>query len=361
MSAILNTPVTQAALALKADKAGSFETWVVEGDSWTAGTAQGNDRETWPYYIANMIGPRVNIVNAATAGETANTMTGQFATQCAPYLTATSGKPSTCFIFAGINDGASRTTAQVRTSLQALWTAARAAGARVVAFTLPYRSAVGGWSQADWATVNTNIIADASYYDVLVRTDIFHNNASSETADNLHISTAAHAKLASRVMDALAGRSMTPSLPSDLVCSASGSPTFVGAPGGRRNISFTEKYDANNDGASVTYSGDTATVFTAPVTGTYEISAGMILGGMIATNTAYLSAWLALSGAAEVEHRLDYQISPGANLTLKGPPIRRRLTRGDTVAISVIASNTATTILTNGEFASFQVRLVSIP
>ncbi|RYD80391.1 MAG: SGNH/GDSL hydrolase family protein, partial [Verrucomicrobiaceae bacterium] len=338
----------------------SRETWVVEGDSWSAGTAEGNSQETWPHYIAKLIGPRVNIVNAATNGTTAQSMVGTFSAQCAPYLTATSGKPSTSFIFAGINDAGTRTVVQLRSDLRALWDAARTAGSRVVAFTLPFRSASGGWSDSDWLAVNANIIADASYYDVLVRTDIFHSVSNSETSDGLHITTAAHQKLASRVMDALAGRQMMPSLSPDLVCSSVGLVNFAGSTGGRRNIPFSEKYDANSDATNVAYGGDTATVFTAPATGTYEISASMLLGGMTSGNTAYLSAFIVLSGAAELEHRMDYQISPGANMTLKGT-IRRRLNRGDTVAIAVTASNTATTILQNAEFGTYQVRLVSIP
>jgi len=125
----------------------ALENWVSQGDSWTATTAQGNDRETYPYYLARLA-PQygVNFYNVAIAGQTAQTMVSTFAAQVAPYLTATTGLPSTAFIFAGINDAATRTTTQLRDDLRSLWTSARNAGARVVAFTLPHRTAAGGWT-----------------------------------------------------------------------------------------------------------------------------------------------------------------------------------------------------------------------
>ncbi|RYD76027.1 MAG: SGNH/GDSL hydrolase family protein, partial [Verrucomicrobiaceae bacterium] len=353
------TLVTQAALDGKASKAGSFETWVVEGDSWTAGIAQGNDRETWPYYIAKMIGPRVDIVNVASNGVTAQAMAGTFSSQCAPYLTAATGKPSTCFVFAGINDGASRTTTQVRDDLRSLWTSARNAGARVVAFTLPYRSSGGGWSQTDWAAINAQIIADSSYYDALVRTDVFHSTTNSESSDGLHVSTSAHTKLASRVMDSLSGRQMTQSLPTDYVCNSIGAVTFVA--GTRRNLPVTELYDNNSDGGAANVGGNINTaVFTAPLAGTYEIFGNFCLSGMSSGDTAYLNAWVTPSGGSEVEHRLDYQVAAGANPTLKGM-VRRRLGRGDTVSLAIVSSRESSSMLTNAHNAAFAVRLVSIP
>lgn len=119
-----------------------IENWVFEGDSWTAGTAQSNSQECWPYYLLLSSYARTNVngFNVATAGQTAATMVSTFAAQVAPHLTATSGRPSMAFIFAGINDS-SGTKTQLRDNLRSLWTSARNAGAKVVAFTLPARTA----------------------------------------------------------------------------------------------------------------------------------------------------------------------------------------------------------------------------
>lgn len=344
------------------DAIGIGETWVIEGDSWSAGLAQGNDRETWPFYLATLAPPDIEIVNVSLAGTTAQTMVSTFAATVAPNLTDTTGKLSTCFIFGGINDaGVPRTTTQLRDDLRTLWTAARDAGARVIAFTLPHRTAAGGWSQADWKTINDQIVADSSYYDVLVRTDIFASNAlSSDYTDQLHITTAAHKKLATQVLGALRGETMAPSLPADMVCNAV--PSLTLSANTRRNLPFTVLYDANTDSAAATVGGDASTrVFTAPVDGTYEIRGCVCLSGMTAGDVCFLNAWITpISTGVEVENRLDYQNAGGANPTLSGVK-RRRLSRGDKVNLSVQSARASSTILTNANNGEFSVRLVSIP
>ena len=336
------------------------ETWVVEGDSWSAGTAQGNDRETWPFYLGQLRSRSVSIINVAQNGTTAQTMAGTFAASVAPHLTATTGRPSTAFIFAGINDAGGRTTTQLRDDLRSMWTAARSGGARVVAFTLPDRTAVGGWSATDWASINAQIIADSSYYDVLVRTDIVFGRIAAETSDNLHVTTAAHAKFAGRILDAMHGRQVLPSLVPDSVCNAVAGTTF--AAGTRKNLGFTVLYQNNSDMTSATVGGDAGTtVFTAPCPGTYEIVGGVLAGGLTAGDTIYLSAWITPAATGvEAEHRLKWLTASGANGGLDGT-IRRRLLRGDQVNLAAVCSRAGATLLTNPNFSVFAVRLVSIP
>jgi lysophospholipase L1-like esterase len=359
IASTFETP-TGAAAKIKTEIAQS-ETWVFEGDSWTAGTAQGNDRETYPYYLATLSHTGISIVNVAVAGTTAETMVSTFAATVAPSLTATTGRLSTCFIFAGINDAATRTTTQLRDDLRSLWTSARNAGARVVAFTLPHRTAASGWSQSNWKIINDQIIADSSYYDVIVRTDvIFSNTSSGEMTDGLHASTSAHRKLASRVLDAIQGRPLLPSLPSDYVCNSVASTTF--SANTRKNLAFSELYDSNGDGTTATVGSDANTaVFTAACDGTYEIAGRVCLSGMILADTAYLNAWITpLATGTEVEHRLDFQNAAGANPTLHGV-IRRRLLRGDKINLAIVSSRASSTVLTNSNNGEFSVRLVSIP
>lgn len=334
------------------------ETWVIEGDSWSAGTAQGNDRQTWPFYLASIAPAGVEIVNLAVAGTTAQTMVSTFAATATPNLTA---KPSTCFIFGGINDAATRTTTQLRDDLRSLWTSARAAGARVVAFTLPHRTAGGAWSQANWKIINDQIIADSGYYDALVRTDIFASNSLSvEYTDLLHITTAAHKKLATEVLRSLRGEVTRPSLPSDFVAGTAGSVTF--AANTRRNLPFLEAIDANADGTTATVGGDVSTsIFTAPVDGTYEIYGNICIVSLTAGDLSEFTAWVTpVATGVESDHRLDHKSAGGTHATLSGKK-RRRLLRGDTVRLSATTSRANATIPTNVNNAEFSVSLVSIP
>lgn len=339
------------------------ENWIFEGDSWTAGTAQSNDRETWPYYLQRLqeVQGRVTCVNVALAGQTAATMVGTFSSQIAPYLTATTGKPSTVFIFAGINDGVSRTTTQVRTDLRSLWTSARTGGARVVAFTLPHRSAAG-WSQADWATVNANIIADASYYDVLIRMDIAASNASAaDYTDTVHISTAAHARLASRIFDVINGRTMMPLSMPHVANNAVTAHTF--SANTKRGLTFTsELFDDNGDCTGSTIGSDSnVSTFTVPVDGTYMVSGNVLMGGLASGDNAFLSAYLVpIATGLSQECRLQYNVSAGANMGLGGQ-CALRLKRGDTLHLGITSSKANSNLINNPYFSTFNVRLLSIP
>jgi hypothetical protein len=340
---------------------GVGQTWVIEGDSWSAGLAQGNDRETWPFYLATLAPADVSIVNVALAGVSAETMASTFAATVTPNLTATTGKLSTCFIFAGINDASTRTTTQLRDDLRTMWTAARVAGARVVAFTLPNRTAAAGWSEANWRIINAQIVADSSYYDVLVRTDIFASNGvSSDYTDGLHIDTTAHKKLATQVLRAMRGETVQPGLLPDSVANQPVATAL--AAGVRKNLGFLDLWDNNNDMGAFTVGSDANTsVFTAPVDGTYIITGGLLVGGFTAGDTMYLQAWIKPYGGAEAEHRLKWVTAAGASEGIEGS-IRRRLSRGDTVNLAIISSRTsASPLVTNANFSVFSVSLVSIP
>jgi len=350
------------ALTSDLDNRQKFENWVFEGDSWTAGTAQGNSLETYPYYLARLA-PQygVNFYNVATVGQTAQTMVSTFAAQVEPYLTATTGLPSTAFIFAGINDAATRTTTQLRDDLRSLWTSARNAGARVVAFTLPHRTAAGGWSDANWKIINDQIVADSSYYDFLVRTDIVFNNAlSSEFSDNLHVTTAAHKKFAGQILRVMNGGDVYPSLPSDITCNVISTSALAAST--YRNLPFTEVYDANNDASTATVGSDSnVRVFTCPTDGTYEVSGSFLLGSLTSGDLGFLSAWVTpIATGTAVEHRVHLDQAGGANMGLMGVK-RFRLLRGDKIHLSAHTSRANATILANSNFSTFQVRLVSIP
>lgn len=351
----------QAALDAKLTKSTPTQSWVFEGDSWSAGTAQGNDQETFPYYLNILSGNTATITNVATAGQTAATMVGTFAAQVDPYLTATVGKPSIAFIFAGLNDAASRTTTQLRDDLRTMWAAARTQGAKVCAFTLPHRTAGGGWSQANWKIVNDQIIADSTYYDYLVRTDIIFSNVNSEYTDGLHVTTAAHKKFAGQVFGVLEGKSVWPSLPPDLCFTQSTSPTLVSTV--VKRLGFSVGHDGNTDVSSQTIGSDTSvSVFTVPVGGTYEISGHILMGGLTAGDTNFLSAYITpLASGSETEYRGLWTVADAANAGCAMPPIRKRLIRGDKIYMGIYTSRGGATILTNSTFSSFAVKLVSIP
>jgi len=346
-------------------KSGPFENWVFEGDSWTAGTAQGNNQETYPYYINALVGNRVNVVDVATSGQTAATMVGTFAAQVAPHLTATAGKPSIAFIFAGINDvGTNDATAvsTLRDNLRLLWVAARTAGAKVCAFTLPHRTTGGGWTQANWKTINDNIIADSSYHDYLVRTDIIFNNAtSSDYTDGLHVNTTAHSRFAGQVLGVLLGKSAYPSLPSDLVCTSVSATTF--AANITKAITFNvEAFDKNSDGTAVTIGSDTnVKIFTAPVNGTYEIDVYLTFGTIVSGDLVVAFAYVVpIATGVAVEHRIATDYAAGVNKCVAGK-IRVELARGDYVYVAAATTKANATLLINGRFSLFAARLVSIP
>jgi lysophospholipase L1-like esterase len=339
--------------------ASNTENVVFEGDSWMAGTAQGNDRETFPYYFLRLaaVNGKMTGYNAAVAGQTAATMVTQFSSQVAPYLTATSGKRSVFCLLAGINDGATRTTTQVRDDLRTMWAAARTAGATVVAFTLPHRTAGGGWSQTDWKTVNTQIVADSSYWDFCVRLDVICSNALATTysGDGLHATTATHAKIAAQLWDIINGDAARPVVTPYLICNAC-STTALSA-NTRRNLPFTELLDANADGGAVTVGSDSGVAqFVVPVDGKYVVDAAVCLGALTLADSVFMDAWVTpVATGTEVSWRLDFQQAAGANLTV-GKPKEIPLLRGDKINISVQSSRANTTILNNGNNAKFSVR-----
>lgn len=342
--------------------AGAKENWVFEGDSWTAGTAQGNSQECWPFYLIKFAEVRNNVTayNVATAGQSAATMVSTFSAQVAPYLTQTTGKPSVAFIFAGINDSGGTTT-QLRDNLRSMWTSARNAGATVVAFTLPHRSAAG-WSEANRTAINTQILADSSYYDFLIRTDIACSNASAaDYGDTVHITTSAHAKLAARIYDVLNGKTMTPLSPTSVVNNAVTAHTFTANT--KRGLTFTsELFDDNADCTGSTIGSDSnVTTVTIPVDGTYIVSGNVLMGGLASGDNAFLSAYLVpIATGLTTECRLQYNISAGANMGLGGECILR-LKRGDTLHLGVTSSKTNSNLINNQFFSTFNVRLVSIP
>jgi hypothetical protein len=349
-----------------AQRAATAETHVFEGDSWTATTAEGNSLETWPYYLMRSHSNRNRIigVNVSTAGQTAATMVSTFSSQVAPHLTTATGRPSRVYIFAGINDGATRTTTQLRDDLRSLWTSSRDGGATVVAFTLPHRLAVGGWSQSDWATINAQIIADASYYDHLIRMDVLCPNALSPdyNVDQLHVTTAAHEKIAAGIIRILDRGIAWPITTPDLSCNVCS--TSALSAGTTRRLPFTEVYDASSDAATDTVSGDTnVRVFTVPVDGTYEVASSVIFGSIVAGDLAYLSVYIIpLATGSAVEHRLggSFNHAGGVNMGSGGQK-RFRLLRGDKIFTGAIGTKAGMTILANSNFSTFEVRLVSIP
>lgn len=337
-----------------------LENWVFEGDSWTAGTAQGNDRECYPYYISKLLSNQINIINVATAGQTAATMVGTFSAQVTPNLTATTGRPSTAFIFAGINDVGTNDAAAItslQTNLRSMWASARSAGAKVVAFTLPHRTA-GGWTQANWATINANIIADSSYYDVLIRMDIIQSNAaSSEYADGLHITTTAHQKLAGIILEVLRGASARPSIIPNQIADAIYSPTI--SSNTNAYLRYQNGTSDNADTALETISGQTTiSVFNAPISGLYEISANVLMGGIASGDTVFLlAAVVPIATGTPAEYRLHYNVASGTAMGLCGRQLVR-LSRGDKVYFGVNTSKSGASILTNGKFSSMNIRFL---
>jgi hypothetical protein len=104
-------------------------------------------------------------------------------------------------------------------------------------------------------------------------------------------------------------------------------------------------------------------VFTVPVDGTYEVSSSVIFGSIVAGDLAYLSIYIIpLATGTAVEHRLggSFNHAGGVNMGSGGQK-RFRLLRGDKVFVGAIGTKTGMTILSNTNFSTFEVRLLSIP
>jgi lysophospholipase L1-like esterase len=347
-----------------ASASAEIENWVFEGDSWTQDYGP-DAQKTWPFYIAKIARKGISFNNVATAGQSALQMVSTFSSQVTPLLTTASGRKSLLFLFAGINDVYSNDAAavlNVRDNLRSMWTTARANGALVCAFTLPRRGNDGGaWSQANWRAVNAQIIADSSYYDFIVRTDIvFSSAATAEYTDGIHITTAAHQKLASQIYRAINGFPATPSIwPRACFVSANVTTLTASVVNYMGFNAGVGSFDDNGDISNVNVGGFNVKTFTAPLSGTYAVDVNFLAAN---TNGAaiILSAYVTpLATGVPEEYRLQYVISTSSFHSLSGTTGQLKLKEGDTLKIGINPSIAGVACLNNDRLSLFSVSLIS--
>ena len=180
---------------------------VAEGDSMTASGGTPGGVNAWPYLLttsARYSPATTTLINAATSGETAATMVGQYTAQVYPYRPAAAADPSYFFLYAGTNDlGAGTTAATIYGYLTSLWASARADGFRVVAFTISScYDFNGNPGQVQLPALNALIRSDPSLYDHLVEPDVYFPTPGDSTyynGDGIHFNSTATAILAGHI------------------------------------------------------------------------------------------------------------------------------------------------------------------
>lgn len=343
--------------ALVREALGVVETWVVEGDSLTAAD-QGGGYLTWAEHLEAIT--RNAISNVATVGQRTDQMVSSFAASVAPLLTATSGKPSIFFLLAGTNDSPTLSATQTRDNLRSMWASAKAAGAKVCAFTMPHRAS-GGWSEADQRVINTQIVADyeAGLVDFIVRTDIiFSNSASSDFSDGLHMTTLGQKKLAAQVLNVLNGGECSPGLPlaSAYLTMVTGS---VNATTAKLRFSQGFGVDRNFNIRLGTVGGTpNVTYFQAPVTGVYDLKCRLMCSGMTAGNSLQLSWWVLPVGGSAVEFRGQVVTAAGSTDSVAADFVHA-LGAGDIAYVELSTSGT-TNLVANAQFALFSGALLHL-
>lgn len=150
-----------------------------EGDSLTEVTG-------WPEYLSASATTRgyIDTSNIATGGETSVNVTTSFAAQIAS-AAPTNGREKWLLLSIGANDVASLTSdsaAVIYARIEALWTAARALGFKVGAFTVTNGAGIVGASRtAVLASLNALIRAAGDKYDVLIDVDAYLTKTISAT------------------------------------------------------------------------------------------------------------------------------------------------------------------------------------
>ncbi len=175
---------------------------VYEGDSLS------NDAVDWPGYLITKSGffGRATQINVATGGETVATMVTQYATQVTPNAPSRNVDEGYFYILGGTNDlNAARTAVQIYADLKTEWQNARADKFKVIAFTvLPSTSFTAG-EEAERIILNNLIANDSTYYDYLIRPEVFFTDATDTTyfSDGTHLTTTGASLLADMVYNAM--------------------------------------------------------------------------------------------------------------------------------------------------------------
>lgn len=178
---------------------------IVEGDSLS------NETTEWPTLLASysVYFNRASLTNYAVAGETADTMTGEYATEAHTDSPAVVGDYNDrwFFLFAGTNDigAGGATAAELYTDLQTIWAAAKADDYTVVAFTvLPVTAWQSNGKEAIRTAANALILSDRSLYDYVVDVDLISELADPTdttyyNVDGVHLNATGEGVLAAEV------------------------------------------------------------------------------------------------------------------------------------------------------------------
>lgn len=180
--------------------------FVYEGDSLTNTAING----TWPTKLAALSAffSRGDTYNFALSSDTAALMVGEYATQAGAINLAPYGEKY-YFLWAGTNDLTAGTSAATTYGyLTTMWAAARASGYKVIAFTImPNAAHTSGQNDARIA-LNSLILSDPSFYDFIVRPDVYFTNTADQVnflSTGVHLTPAGNLRLAQKVAAVVLG------------------------------------------------------------------------------------------------------------------------------------------------------------
>lgn len=144
--------------------------FLVEGDSESAGVAS---EYTWcsaPLWTNSILNRQIQVRNLSLSGAPLAAMTTDYATSAAPCRVEFDYAPRQYYFLFGGNNDVSVSPYTVHEQLKTLWTAARADGYKVVAFTILKTFGTDAYAE-NRKTLNFLIRNSPSFYDLLIDTD----------------------------------------------------------------------------------------------------------------------------------------------------------------------------------------------
>ena len=184
---------------------------VIEGDSISEKDV-GVGRTNWPYQMIPCDRWSGQFTNRATGGWTTANVSNDLATALSIGDALAGSRTKLLCVMAGANDiwsGAGYLTNTIPfANLTNIWARGRAAGYKVLAFTVPYNGGAGlsGTNYDNWLTLNRNIAAATNLWDYLARPDIAIPYVAENYLDAVHPSPEGSRKLAIEVGNVLSRR-----------------------------------------------------------------------------------------------------------------------------------------------------------
>lgn len=192
--------------------------FIFEGDSISNPSNLG----LWPSYLPTTGGffaRPATFVYSAQDADTAAGMAADRATEVTPYMPRTgSGDEVWYFLYVGTNDiDAGTSAATIYAALQAEWAAVKAAGAKVVAFTIMPSTSHDATESAVRVALNALILSDPTLYDFMCRPDMWFPDATDTLnfLDGKHLTAAGNRTFAHYVAQTLSGTRCVYPVPSD--------------------------------------------------------------------------------------------------------------------------------------------------